>query len=220
MPPPLRGSLNSLIRQNRKTKADGLRPIDDKEDLDDSIANKLLVPVPVSAKLTVNHGLPTDRRYCRPWTARFLADLARLHAAIFHRPLEVTSAVRTVAYQKQLIEINDNAAAAEGSVVSPHLTGATIDIAKYGLSRQEVAWMRRTLLTLQQAGKIDVEEEFQQACFHITVYKSYAPPRWSSKAAKRKTGKNAAGHHKTLRHITRPPVSTAASRTSSKSNSL
>jgi hypothetical protein len=30
---------------------------------------------------------------------------------------------------------------------------------------------------LQLAGKIDVEEEFQQACFHISVYKSYAPPK-------------------------------------------
>ena len=36
--------------------------------------------------------------------------------------------------------------------------------------------MRRQLLGLQQAGKIDVEEEFAQACFHITVYKSYATP--------------------------------------------
>ena len=36
--------------------------------------------------------------------------------------------------------------------------------------------MRRQLLGLQQAGKIDVEEEFEQACFHITVYKSYVPP--------------------------------------------
>jgi hypothetical protein len=44
------------------------------------------------------------------------------------------------------------------------------------MSRQEIGWMRSWLLPLQQAGKIDVEEEFQQACFHITVYKSYAPP--------------------------------------------
>ena len=33
--------------------------------------------------------------------------------------------------------------------------------------------MRHQLLGLQQAGKLDVEEEFAQACFHITVYKSY-----------------------------------------------
>jgi len=31
--------------------------------------------------------------------------------------------------------------------------------------------MRAYLLPLQTAGKIDVEEEFYQSCFHITVYK-------------------------------------------------
>ena len=35
--------------------------------------------------------------------------------------------------------------------------------------------MRAWLLPLEQAGLIDVEEEFQQACFHITVYKNYVP---------------------------------------------
>jgi hypothetical protein len=45
------------------------------------------------------------------------------------------------------------------------------------MSRQEMGWMRSRLLRLQQAGMIDVEEEFQQACFHITVYKSYLPSK-------------------------------------------
>ena len=35
--------------------------------------------------------------------------------------------------------------------------------------------MRAYLLPLEAAGKIDVEEEFYQACFHITVYRDYAP---------------------------------------------
>jgi hypothetical protein len=51
------------------------------------------------------------------------------------------------------------------------------------LSRKEVAWMRAWLLPLQTAGKIDVEEEFRQSCFHITVYKSYVPPRPARKSA-------------------------------------
>jgi hypothetical protein len=34
--------------------------------------------------------------------------------------------------------------------------------------------MRTALLALENAGKLDVEEEFRQRCFHITVYKSYA----------------------------------------------
>ena len=185
MPPPLRGSFTSLERQNQKLSAEGLERIEDEDDLADRIARKALVPLPASAALTVNAGLPEHHRYCRPWTARFLADFARAHAAQFHRPIEVSSAVRTVAYQKRLMETNGNAAAAEGDIVSPHLTGATIDIAKDSLSRQEMVWMRAKLLALERTGKIDVEEEFQQACFHITVYKTYAPPRPVRRAAAR-----------------------------------
>jgi len=177
MPPPMRGSLTSLERQNEKAEAEGLERIEDEQDLSDRIARKMLVPVPASAALTVNEDLPEHHRYCRPWTARFLADLARAYAAQFHGPLEVSSAVRTVAYQKHLMAVNGNAAAAEGDIVSPHLTGATVDIAKKGMTRQEIGWMRAWLTPLQSAGKIDVEEEFQQACFHITVYKSYVAPR-------------------------------------------
>lgn len=176
MPPPLKGSRASLERQNEKTEAEGLERIEDEDDLADRIARRMLVPVPVSLALTINGNLPLNHRYCRPWTARFLTDLAKSHAAEFHRPLEVSSAVRTVAYQKRLMGINGNAAAAEGDIVSPHLTGATIDIAKSPLSREEIGWMRSRLLALEDAGKIDVEEEFQQSCFHITVYKIYAPP--------------------------------------------
>jgi hypothetical protein len=186
--PPLRGSLTSLERQNEKAEAEGLERIQDEDDLADRIAHKLLVPVPASAALTVNANLPEHHRYCRPWTARFLADLAHAHEAQFHSSFEVSSAVRTVEYQKHLMEINGNAAAAEGDVVSPHLTGATIDIAKSGMSRQEIGWMRYWLLRLQTSGKIDVEEEFQQSCFHITVYKSYVPARPASSNAGTKPG--------------------------------
>jgi Family of unknown function (DUF5715) len=177
MPSPLRGSLESLERQNAKLDAEGLERIEDETDLAARIADGLLVPVPASGALTVNSDLPPNHRYCRPWTARFLADLARSHEAVFHKPLEVSSAVRTVEYQRHLMMTNGNAAPAEGDIVSPHLTGATVDIAKSGLSRQEMAWMRQHLLALQTAGKIDVEEEFRQACFHITVYKNYASER-------------------------------------------
>jgi Family of unknown function (DUF5715) len=170
---PLRGSLESLVRQNEKTDADQLERIENDDDLHNRIAQGVLVPVPASNGLVVNPNLPEDRRYCRPWTARFLSDLAQAHDVQFHHPFEVSSAVRTVEYQKKLMRTNHNAAAAEGDVVSPHLTGATIDIAKQGLTRRELYWMRDRLNTLQSQGKIDVEEEFKQSCFHITVYRSY-----------------------------------------------
>ena len=196
MPAPLFGSRTSLERQNFRTEDDNLERIEDDEDLQDRIARGMLVPVPVSAKLTINESLPVARRYCRPWTASFLNDLARAHAAAFHKPLYVSSAVRTVEYQKKLMQVNGNAAAAEGDIASPHLTGATIDLAKQGLSRQELGWLRGWLLPLQIVGKIDVEEEFQQTCFHITVYKSYVPekPPITSRDAKN-------GTHKTGRDV-------------------
>ncbi len=171
---PLRGSLESLVRQNERTDADNLERILNDDDLHDRIAQGALVPVPTTAGLTVNPSLPADRRYCRPWTASFLIDLSKAYEAQFHSSLEVSSAVRTVEYQKHLMRTNGNAAPAEGDVASPHLTGATIDIAKSGLSRRQLYWMRDRLNTFQSQGKLDVEEEFHQSCFHITVYKSYA----------------------------------------------
>ncbi len=176
LPPPLRGSFESLARQNERAEADGLERILDEDDLADRIAQGLLVPVPASAALTIDATLPENHRYCRPWTATFLGDLSQAHAMQFRRPLFVSSAVRTVDYQQQLTRYNGNAAAAEGDIVSPHLTGGTIDIAKNGMSRHELAWMRNWLMTEQLAGMIDVEEEFRQPCFHITVYKSYVSP--------------------------------------------
>lgn len=185
-PTPLKGSLASLERQNARVEDDNLERIEDENDLAARIANGLLVPLPASKSLTVNPRLEENHRYCRPWTADFLADLAQAHEAAFHRPLQVSSAVRTVAYQKKLERTNGNAAAAEGDIVSPHLTGSTIDIAKSGLNRKELAWMRQRLAALQTAGQIDVEEEFRQSCFHITVYKNYThtQPEAPSKAGK------------------------------------
>ena len=183
MPISLRGSLESLERQNSRLESEGLERILDEDDLNSRIEHGLLSPLPVSANLTVNPSLPENRRYCRSWTAQFLSDLAKAHAAAYHRSFQVNSAVRTVEYQKHLMRTNGNAAAAEGDIVSPHLTGATIDIGKQGMTHSELMWMRRQLYALQNAGKIDVEEEFEQACFHITVYKNYESARPAHKSA-------------------------------------
>jgi hypothetical protein len=174
--PPLRGSRESLLRQNERADKDGLARIEDDEALASMSRTKELVALPANLELRVDARLETNRRYCRPWAAHFLSDLSRAHYARFHSPLQVNSAVRTVEYQKHLVRINGNAAPAEGDTRSPHLTGEAIDIAKKGLSIAEVGWLRAYLMPLQSAGKLDVEEEFEQACFHISVYKSYAPP--------------------------------------------
>ena len=188
-PSPLKGSLESLTRQTERMEADGLERILDEQDLASRIDQKLLVPVPISASLAINTDLTENHRYCRPWTAAFLSDFAAEHGAAFHKPIIVSSAVRTVEYQAHLMHRNGNAAAAEGDIVSPHLTGGTVDIAKSGMSRKEIVWMRDRLLAMQTAGLIDVEEEFRQPCFHITVYKNYGlPPSEAGSAPQSGTG--------------------------------
>jgi hypothetical protein len=175
VPPPLRGSHEILVHQNQVADRDGLDRIQSDEDLLDMRGQRLLVSIPSSNALQIDDRLPTNRRFCRPWTAQFLTALARAHYAHFHTPLQINSAVRTVEFQQHLIHINGNAAPAEGDTASPHLTGQAIDIAKHGLSLTEIAWLRGYLLPLVQEGKVDVEEEFQQACFHVSVYKRYLP---------------------------------------------
>ena len=88
----------------------------------------------------------------------------------------VDSAVRTVQVQRRLLRTNGNAAPAAGDTASPHLTGQAVDIGKRGFTLAEIAWMRTYLQPLIAAGTIDVEEEFQQSCFHISVYRNYIPP--------------------------------------------
>ncbi len=175
LPPPLKGSHEILIRQNEVADHDGLQRIQNDDDIEGMRGRGLLVALPLNGGLEVDERLPGNRRFCRPWTARFLANLSRAHYAQFHTPLQVNSAVRTVEFQQRLMHINGNAAPAEGDTASPHLTGQAVDLAKHGLSLSEIAWMRGYLLPLVQEGKIDVEEEFKQSCFHISVYKRYVP---------------------------------------------
>ena len=175
MPMPLRGSHEVLIHQNIIADVEGLNRIQNDFQLRAMVRSGDLVALPAGSRLAVDARLPLNRRYCRPWTAQFLSDLSRAHARVFDRPLQLTSAVRTVNFQRHLARYNGNAAPFSGQTASPHLTGQAIDLGKKGMSQHEIAWMRAILGQLQNSGKLDVEEEFEQACFHISVYKTYLP---------------------------------------------
>lgn len=175
VPPAMKGSREILLRQNVMADRDGLKRIQDDDDLERMRGSRMLVAIPSTPGLQTDERLPSNRRYCRPWTAQFLTALAHAYNARFGSALQVNSAVRTVEFQQKLMHRNGNAAPAEGETASPHLTGQAVDLAKHGLSLTEIAWLRGYLLPLMQEGKLDVEEEFQQACFHISVYKSYLP---------------------------------------------
>jgi len=175
VPAPMKGSHEILVHQNMMATQDGLERIEDDNQLNSMRKAKLLLALPVGSGVQVDERLPANRRYARPWTVRFLSDLGRAHFARFHASIQINSAVRTVEFQRQLMRVNGNAAPPTGDTASPHLTGQAVDLAKHGMSMTEIAWMRGYLLPLVQQGKIDVEEEFQQACFHISVYRRYVP---------------------------------------------
>lgn len=172
---PLRGTHASLVRQDERNRAEGLTRIKTEAQLHELVQQHALIALPLNADIQADPRLAYDRRYTRPWTAEFLRDLGWAFTNRFGEPLVITSAVRPASYQAHLTWRNGNAAPANGVIASPHEFGATIDIGKKGMTAREIAWMRGYLLPLQQAGQIDVEEEFYQACFHITVYKTYVP---------------------------------------------
>ena len=180
---PLKGTRESLLRQNQRVQGDDLARIQDSAELELLTSTSRLVPLPEGRELRFAAHLAPERRYCRPWTARFLTDFANANYATWRGPIQVNSAVRTLEYQHWLRRRNRNAADLEGETASPHLTGASLDISKRWMSRGQLQWMRNYLLALQNTGLIDVEEEFRQRVFHITVYKAYDSNRLAQDAA-------------------------------------
>jgi hypothetical protein len=179
VPAPLVGSHDVLVHQNEMADAEGLDRIEDDDQLARLRAKHLLVDFPESASLQLNPDLPDNRRCARPWSVKFAVDMAHAYYARFHQALQINSAARTVQYQMHLEHINGNAAGVDGDSASPHLTGQAIDFGKRGMSLTQIAWMRAYLKPLMDAGKLDVEEEFHQACFHISVYRAYLPAKKS-----------------------------------------
>ncbi len=68
---PLRGSAESLVRQNTKSEDEGLERILDDEDLNDRIARGALVHVPTSSGLVVNETLPRIAAIAAPLDGKF-----------------------------------------------------------------------------------------------------------------------------------------------------
>ncbi len=170
-PVSLRGSPASQKRQNQKADEADLTRIKDSEQLNRFKRLGLLVPIRETQGLVIDPRLPVEFRFVRPWTQAFLEDLSTRFYKKFSKNLQVNSAVRTVEYQNNLRKRNKNAASTHGNRKSSHLTGATIDIAKLGMTTEELGWMRTQLLAFEKVGRIEAIEEHHQSVFHIMVFK-------------------------------------------------
>ena len=171
--PVLRGSHDSMLRQNEEIDRLKLTRINDDQQLEDLELRGELVSLHDSRALQIASNLELNRRFCRPWTRAFLEDLSQAFYAQFHQPIQVTSAVRTVDQQARLQRSNHNAAPIDGDTASSHLAGLTVDIGKSPMSRKERAWIDQYVFKLQQLGLVEAAEERRQACYHIMVSNRY-----------------------------------------------
>ncbi|HUS19955.1 MAG TPA: DUF5715 family protein [Terriglobales bacterium] len=171
--PVLRGSYESMLRQNEEIDRLQLLRIEDDAQLEDLILKQELVEIPESRSLRIASNLDSGRRYCRPWTVAFLQDLSADFYQQFKTPIQVNSAVRTVEQQKKLRRTNRNAAPELGETASSHLAGITVDISKAGLSRKQRKWLDAYLLELRNRNLIEAAEERRQPVYHIMVSERY-----------------------------------------------
>ena len=175
--PVLRGSYDSMLRQNEEIDRLLLPRIQNDDELQEMILRQELLELTDSDGIALAPNLDVTRRYARPWTRDFVNDLGDSFYAKFNRPIQITSAVRTVEQQKKLRRRNRNAAPIEGEIASSHLAGTTVDIGKRGLSRKEKKWLEQYLKDLQDQGLIEAAEERRQACFHVMVLQRYSDTR-------------------------------------------
>jgi hypothetical protein len=172
--PMFRPSHDSLLRQNEEIDRLELPRIQDDTELEALKASGALVPIENSDSLKIEPSLDPSRRYCRPWTRDFVADLSEVYYRQFHDRIQVNSAVRTVKVQKKLRRRNRNAAPAEGDTASSHLAGVTVDLQRRGLTQEEIRFVERYLFYLNALGLVEPEEERRHWCFHVMVSDRYS----------------------------------------------
>ncbi len=179
----LKGSHDSLLRQNAEIDRLQLPRIQNDQELEELIARDQLVPLPNTQAVKVDPRMESSRRYCRPWTRDFLEDFGQAYHKQFHQPIQVNSAVRTVEQQQRLGRYNRNAAPADGDTASSHLAGLTVDIAKHGMTRRQRQFVEGYLVNMRNLGLVEAVEERRQACFHVMVSDRYTAWRDSERLA-------------------------------------
>jgi hypothetical protein len=171
--PVLKGSYESMLRQNEEIDRLQLPRIADQAQLEQLISTQELVEIKETQALRVSPAILPDKRYCRPWTNQFLEDFSEAYYKEFGEPLQVNSAVRTMEQQQKLRRHNRNAAPELGEVASSHLAGITVDLARRGLTPAEHKFMEDYLKNLRDLGLVEAAEERRQKCFHVMVSDRY-----------------------------------------------
>ncbi len=183
--PVLRGSHDSMTRQNEEIDRLQLPRIADQQQLLELERTGELVPIKETQALRWSPSIQADKRYARPWTSQFLEDMSQSYYKEFHAQLQVNSAVRTMEQQQKLRRHNRNAAPETGDIASSHMAGITVDLARRSLTRSEHAWVENYLKNLRDQGLVEAAEERRTWCFHVMVSDRYTEWREANQSADR-----------------------------------
>lgn len=120
----------------------------------------------VNIKSTEEDPFDMSNAYLAQPAADALDTLACHFKKKFNQKLFLTSALRTVEYQKKLTKKNRNATE-EGSM---HMRGCAFDITYKKLSREKIKWIEAELKKLKTARIWITKETRGSLCFHIVVF--------------------------------------------------
>src|SRR5260370_26722786 len=108
--PVLRGSRDSMTRQNEEIDRLQLPRVADQQQLLELERTGELVPIEETRVLHWSSSIQADKRYARPWTKQFLMDMSSAYYSQFHTPMQVNSAPLTLDQQQNLRRHTHNAA--------------------------------------------------------------------------------------------------------------
>ncbi len=176
--PDLNGSKNhgkALAKENEIADARGLKRIEDIFELSNAIRSRFLVRVERSDDFYLDQNLLDGLHYAHPDAIAYLEEISEAYGEAFavpqHKPLKITSLVRTEVYQRRLAKKNHNAAkgdALENRTV--HTTGYAFDIGTKGLTQQQILWLADYLAEgIRQSRVLAIYEHKAQQDFHIFV---------------------------------------------------
>jgi hypothetical protein len=104
--------------------------------------------------------------YIRPTARTVLEEIASGYNRRFKRPLPVTSMIRTIEYQRELGEVNPNAARIS---IPPHTTGLAFDVYYHYMTAAEQNFLMNEIARLKNAGRVEALRETRDH-FHIFAF--------------------------------------------------
>lgn len=153
--PELRGSHDSMVRQNEAAQVNHYAFVRDEQQIHDLIGRNELVEVRATRELAFKG---VSYAYARPVVREFVERLAHDYHEACDTPLVVTSLVRPLSRQPR-----------NASPLSVHPAGMAVDLHIPPLPACRI-WLEKHLLALEARGVIDVTRERRPPHFHVAVY--------------------------------------------------